>query len=255
MSPDSSFDDTLRRVRTSPGVVTTLSRLRSVARRFLVVTLVGVGALCGVLAVAFEWYVEWARDHLIGFVLELQEPFRTVLVLLTPPLVFTIIALSMRKFAPRAAGANLARVRMAYNDDPKLLGPRTIAATFIATPLSLGAGAPLGPEGPIVVVTSGVSVAIGRILRLPPKIVRGMIPVGVAAGIAAVFNTPITGVVFALEEVFGAAERGLLGGVLVGRSLPQSWSDCCSAVNPCSPHRSRPGATRVSSSDSPSSGS
>ncbi|HEX9163440.1 MAG TPA: chloride channel protein [Thermoanaerobaculia bacterium] len=215
-SAESSFDDTPRRVRTSAGVVTTLSRLRSLARRFLIVTLIVVGALCGVLAVAFERYVESARALLIGAALALREPWRTVAMVVTPTIVFTAISIAIGRFAPRAVGANLARVRMAYNEDPKLLSTRSVAATFIATPLSLGAGAPLGPEGPIVVITSGISAAVGRVLRLPKKLVRGMIPVGVAAGIAAVFNTPITGVVFALEEVFGAADRGLLGGVLVG---------------------------------------
>src|SRR5437763_7179728 len=127
-----------------------------------------------------------------------------------------LLALAIRRFAPRAVGANLARVRMAYSTDPSLLGPRSVGATFLATPLSLGAGAPLGPEGPIVVVASGTSAAVARMLHLPRRLVRGMIPVGVAAGIAAIFNTSITGVVFALEEVFGSAERGLLGGVIVG---------------------------------------
>src|SRR6185436_176451 len=145
-----------------------------------------------------------------------HEPWRTILIVATPAVMFTLIAAVMQRIAPRAAGANLARVRMAYNEDPKLLSIRSVLATFIATPLSLGAGAPLGPEGPIVVITSGISAAIGRLLNFPRKLVRGMIPVGVAAGIAAVFNTPITGVVFALEEVFGSADRGLLGGVLVG---------------------------------------
>ena len=216
MSPELSVDDTLRRVRDSSPVVRILSQARSLSRRFLVLTLIAVGAMCGVLAVAFERYVEWTRELLIGRALSLHEPWRTLYVLATPTILFTLIAWAIRRFAPRAVGANLARVRMAYNDDPALLGKRSIAATFIATPLSLGAGAPLGPEGPIVVVTSGFSAAVARLLRLPKKLVRGMIPVGVAAGIAAVFNTPITGVVFALEEVFGAADRGLLGGVLVG---------------------------------------
>jgi CIC family chloride channel protein len=216
MPGEGSFDDTLRRMKQSPPVVTTVSRLRSLARRFLIVTLIAVGVLCGALAVAFERYVEWSREMLIGRALALHEPWHTIFVVLTPTIVFTLIALAITRLTPRAVGANLARVRMAYNEDPKLLGPRTILATFAATPLSLGAGAPLGPEGPIVVVTSGVSAAVGRALKLPKKLVRGLIPVGVAAGIAAVFNTPITGVVFALEEVFGSADRGLLGGVLVG---------------------------------------
>jgi H+/Cl- antiporter ClcA len=118
-----------------------MSRLRSLARQFLIITLVGVGALCGVLAVAFERYVEWARALLIGAALNLREPYRTVAVLLTPTIVLTVIAVIIRRAAPRAVGANLARVRMAYNEDPKLLGPTAVVATFTATPLSLGAGA------------------------------------------------------------------------------------------------------------------
>jgi CIC family chloride channel protein len=194
----------------------TLTRVRALAKRFLLVTIVVIGAVCGVLAVLFHWFVEAARGLLIGRALAAPEPWRSLLVLLTPAVVFGLLAWIIRRFAPRAVGANLARVRIAYNRDPEVLGPRSVVATFLATPLSLGAGAPLGPEGPIVVITSGASAAIARLLRLPRRLVRGMIPVGVAAGIAAIFNTPITGVVFALEEVFGSAERGLLGGVIVG---------------------------------------
>jgi CIC family chloride channel protein len=193
-----------------------IQRLRLLAQRFLLVTLAVVGALCGVLAVLFEKYVERTRDLLIGRALDQDGALRIVLTIVLPAIVFAAIAAVIGRFAPRAVGANLARVRMAYNADPELLRPRSVAATFTATPLSLGAGAPLGPEGPIVVVTSGFSSGLARLLGFPPKLVRGMIPVGVAAGIAAIFNAPITGVVFALEEVVGTADRGLLGGVLVG---------------------------------------
>ncbi|HKB78347.1 MAG TPA: chloride channel protein [Thermoanaerobaculia bacterium] len=200
----------------SRSALNLVGRARALARRFLIVTLGTTGAFCGVLAVAFERYVESAHDVLIGFAMAQSGLVRVALMLGTPAIVFAVIAVILRRFAPRAVGANLARVRMSYNEDPSLLGPKTVGATFLGTPLSLGAGAPLGPEGPIVVVTSGFSSAIGRMLRLPQKFVRGMIPVGTAAGIAAIFNAPITGVVFALEEIVGAADRGLLGGVLVG---------------------------------------
>lgn len=193
-----------------------LEQLRYLAARFLLVTLVAVGALCGAVAVVFHSYVEMAREILIGRAMEQTGAWRVVFVLVTPMVTFAVLAWLIRRFAPRAIGANLARVRMAYNDNPRLLGVRTVGATFAATPLSLGAGAPLGPEGPIVVVTSGISVALARLLKLPKKVVRGMIPIGTAAGISAIFNTPITGVVFALEEVIGTSQRGILGGVLVG---------------------------------------
>src|SRR5581483_6921297 len=192
-------------------------RLRTAARRFLLLTIVVIGALCGVLAVLFHKFVEIAREQLIDRALAVPEPWRPILLVLTPALVFASLAWCINRFAPRAVGANLARVRLAYsNNDPALLGARSIATTFLATPLSLGAGAPLGPEGPIVVISSGAAEAVARLLHFPRRLVRGMIPVGVAAGIAAIFNTPITGVVFALEEVFGSADRGLLGGVIVG---------------------------------------
>lgn len=200
-------------IRLAGGAV---AQVRSLAARFVLVTLVAVGALCGVLAVLFHQYVELARDLLIGRALEQTGAVQIAFVLLTPMVTFAALAWVIRRFAPGAIGANLARVRRAYNDDPRILGARTVGATFLATPVSLGAGAPLGPEGPIVVVTSGVSVALARLLRLPQKVVRAMIPIGTAAGISAIFNTPITGVVFALEEVIGTTQRGILGGVLVG---------------------------------------
>ena len=193
-----------------------LSETRSLAGRFVLVTTVGLSVLCGLAAVVFHRYVELSRELLIEPALEQEGITGVLLVLAVPPAVFAILALIVRRFAPRAVGANLARVRLAYNGDAKAIGPRAMTATFLATPISLGAGAPLGPEGPIVVVTSGLAAAVARLLRLPPNVVRGMIPVGVAAGISAVFNAPMTGVVFALEEIFGAAHRGLLGGVLVG---------------------------------------
>jgi CIC family chloride channel protein len=193
-----------------------LSHIRLLARRFPTLTFIAVGVICGLLAVLFHKLVELATALLIGRALAEEGPLRIVLTVVIPTAMFVLLAWAVRRFAPRAIGANLARVRIAYNTNPRLLGARTIGATFIATPLSLGAGAPLGPEGPIVVVSSGVAAWIGRVLRLPEELYRSMIPIGVAAGIAAVFNTPITGVVFALEEVLGSAGKGVLGGVLVG---------------------------------------
>ncbi|HYC89086.1 MAG TPA: chloride channel protein [Thermoanaerobaculia bacterium] len=193
-----------------------VAHVQVLAARFLLGTLVLIGALCGVIAVIFHRYVEFAHDLLIGRALAMPGPWRIVLVIVTPTVTFALLAWLIRRFAPRAIGANLARVRRAYNENPRLLGARTVGATFVATPLSLGAGAPLGPEGPITVVASGFSVAVARLLRLPQKAVRAMIPIGTAAGISAIFNTPITGVVFALEEVIGTSQKGILGGVLVG---------------------------------------
>lgn len=183
--------------------------------RFLLLTLVLAGLLSGLAAVLFHHLVEASRSLLIAPALKIAGVPHYVLTLLIPALVAVILTLVVQRFAPHAGGANLARVRRAYGQDPAILDKRSIIATLLLTPISLGSGAPLGPEGPTVVIASGVSMYLARLLRLPKKAVRGMIPVGTAAGIAAIFNTPITGVVFAMEEVLGTTSRGVLGGTIV----------------------------------------
>jgi CIC family chloride channel protein len=125
-----------------------------------------------------------------------------------------LLSVLVPRWAPKSGGG-LTLVRTAYAKEPTRIDLRTWIGAFIANPLSLGAGTPLGPEGPTVVLTSGLAVAIGRLTGLPARMIRGLVPVGTAAGIAAIFNTPITGVVFALEEVIGTASRGVLGGAIV----------------------------------------
>ncbi|HUO83819.1 MAG TPA: chloride channel protein [Thermoanaerobaculia bacterium] len=190
-------------------------QLRQLARRFLLVTIILIGVLCGLVAVSFHYLIEISTRLMIETMLGLPVPLRWAAIILTPAAVAFALALAIGRWAPGAGGANLARVRAAYQHDPALLNRRSLFATFFLTPLSLGSGVPLGPEGPTVVVTSGMSVGVARLLRLPRRIVRGMIPVGTAAGIAAIFNTPIAAVVFALEEILGTARRGVLGGAIV----------------------------------------
>ncbi|MDX1584843.1 MAG: chloride channel protein, partial [Thermoanaerobaculia bacterium] len=199
-----------------PSLATSsLGYLRERARRFLLATIIVTGIACGASAVAFHDLVRICTHLLIESATQIDGPFRIPIVVGTPVLVAALLALIINRFAPGTGGANLARVRLAYHRDPSLLNWRTVVATFFLTPLSLGSGVPLGPESPTVVVSSGISVALAKFLHLPKRIVRGMIPVGTAAGIAAIFNTPIAAVVFALEEILGTAQRGVLGSAIV----------------------------------------
>lgn len=212
-------------------------------RRFPLFLLIVAGAACGIVAVGFHKLVDLMRWVLIDAALHQHTPLRYVLVIAVPAVASFLIALVIRRVAPFSSGANLARVRRAYDEDASVLDDRSILATLALTPVSLGAGAPLGPEGPTVVIASGAAMWIARAARAPKNVVRSMIPVGTAAGIAAIFNTPITGVVFAMEEVMGTASRDLLGGTIVaavaaavverlmlgGKPIlpvsPASWSD------------------------------
>jgi CIC family chloride channel protein len=73
--------------------------------------------------------------------------------------------------------------------------------SFFTNAVSIGAGASVGPEGPVIELGAGLGSTTARCLRLSPERVRTLVGCGAAAGLAAAFNAPISGAIFALEIV------------------------------------------------------
>src|SRR2546426_3297391 len=73
----------------------------------------------------------------------------------------------------------------------------------------------MGREGPSVQIGAGLASVIGRWVRLPPSRIKDLVPVGAAGALAAAFNTPVAAVIFALEEIIGDMNAGLLGSTVV----------------------------------------
>ena len=189
--------------------------MTKISRRLLLLMFIAAGLVSGLGAVLFHEWVVLSRDLLLDRALETKGWVRALLLIAIPATTAAVLGYIVQRWTPGTLGANLSRVRRAYAEDESHLDWRTVVSTFVLTPLSLGSGTPLGPEGPTVIVTSGLSVWVARVFRFPRKVLRGMVPVGTAAGIAAIFRTPITGVVFALEELIGTSSRSMLGGTLI----------------------------------------
>lgn len=73
----------------------------------------------------------------------------------------------------------------------------------VLSAFSLGIGASVGREGPVVHLGATLGAVVGRHLRLGPGLSRTLLGCGVASAVAASFNAPIAGVFFALEVVVG----------------------------------------------------
>ena len=86
---------------------------------------------------------------------------------------------------------------------------------FATSVLSLGSGASTGREGPAVLLGSGLGSFLARTLKLGEMRVKNLTACGAAAGIAAVFNAPITGVMFALEVILKDFRAAALSTVVV----------------------------------------
>ncbi|BAV95762.1 chloride channel protein [Lysobacter enzymogenes] len=92
---------------------------------------------------------------------------------------------------------------------------KVVASKLLLTVAALAGGASVGREGPTVHIGAGIMHAIGRIMgyRDPYQTSRFLLAGG-AAGIAAAFNTPLAGVVFAIEELSGTFEHHFSGVLL-----------------------------------------
>ncbi len=127
--------------------------------------------------------------------------------------------LTLRVF-PGAGGSGIPQVIAALEmrDQARvsaMLSPRIALGKVLLTLLGLASGASIGREGPTVQVSASVMQALGRALDLPRELEqRALVLAGGAAGIAAAFNTPLAGIVFAIEELSRSFEQRTSGVVL-----------------------------------------
>ena len=125
------------------------------------------------------------------------------------------------RFFPNARGSGIPQTKFAlFISDGRILF-RTVLGKFFCCSASLASGIALGREGPSVQVGAGIASVIARNLRLPPKLVKALVPAGCAAALAAAFNTPIAAVLFTLEEIMGDLHAAVLGSVVL--SSATSW--------------------------------
>lgn len=189
-----------------------LRRLRVLAGRHGPTSLVwrrrlatGAGAiLVGLLALLFAKMADLAisafHDHIAA---------TWWLPLVVTPLGVLAIAMATRRFTPEGRGSGIPQV-IAAAEQPRaslktLISLRIGISKLLMTAAGLLIGASVGREGPTVQVSAAIMARIHRFFRVP--ITSGVIIAGGAAGVAAAFNTPLAGVVFAIEELANAFEQ------------------------------------------------
>ena len=118
-------------------------------------------------------------------------------------------------FAKEAKGHGVPEVMQAIALRGGRIRPRVVVAKVIASALCIGSGGSAGREGPIVQVGAALGSSIGQWLHLSEARVRNLVACGAAAGIAATFNAPIAGVIFAMEIILGEWRLAEMGNVVI----------------------------------------
>ncbi|MCH8254522.1 MAG: chloride channel protein, partial [Gemmatimonadetes bacterium] len=80
---------------------------------------------------------------------------------------------------------------------------RVVVAKMLASSVSIASGGSVGREGPIVQIGAALGSTLGQWLKVDQRRLRTLVGCGAAAGIAATFNAPVAGALFAVEIILG----------------------------------------------------
>jgi CIC family chloride channel protein len=120
-------------------------------------------------------------------------------VILVPVVGALGVAFLVKNFAPEAKGHGVPEVMDAIYYNKGVIRPIVAVIKSLASALSIGSGGAIGREGPIIQIGSSFGSSVGQILKMPVWQRITLIAAGAGGGIAATFNTPIGGVLFAVE--------------------------------------------------------
>ena len=157
---------------------------------------VGFRALIGLIHNAF--YFGRLSVAYNANVLEPASPWGAGIVLV-PVIGGLAVTFLVSKFAPEARGHGVPEVMDAIFYQEGRIRPVVAAVKSLASSLSIGTGAAVGREGPIIQIGASLGSTLGQFIRMEAWQRITLVASGAGAGIAATFNTPLGGVMFAVE--------------------------------------------------------
>ncbi len=165
-----------------------------------------IGILVGFVITAYRQGIEWVSHGLRQWLMQIHAAYLVGAVI--PVIAFVIVMLFLGlgaafcyRLAPFISGSGIPQVSAQLAGRLKPRWQRILPLKFIGGLLTLGGGLTLGREGPSVQIGAAVGQGFADVFKRPFTERRYLITGGASAGLAAAFNAPISGAVFALEEM------------------------------------------------------
>ena len=193
--------------RATHDIVSADDDIRQIGLIKLSLLALAVGIVTGLGAVAFRDLIGFIHNALflgrlaVHYEANLFTPASPwgPLVILVPVVGAVIVTFLVSTFAPEARGHGVPEVMDAIYYKGGIIRPVVAVVKSLASAVAIGSGAAVGREGPIIQIGSALGSTLGQIVRMPAGQRIILVAAGAGAGIAATFNTPIGGVMFAIE--------------------------------------------------------
>ncbi|MCB1687482.1 MAG: chloride channel protein [Halioglobus sp.] len=188
----------------------TIAAVKPVSPRglsFMILMAVAVGGVAGLGAWAFRMLIGLIHNtlflgqfsvHYDANVFTPASPWG-IGVVLVPVAGGLMVAWLVKNFAPEAKGHGVPEVMDAIYYNEGRIRPRVALVKSLASAISIGSGASVGREGPIVQIGSAFGSTLGALFTMSVSDRVTLIAAGAGAGIAATFNAPLGGIIFAVE--------------------------------------------------------
>ncbi len=180
--------------------------LRQTEHIYMILIALAIGLLGGLCAVGFRELIRifqlctWGQSgNLINQIRELPWFWKIGI----PTLGGLSVGLITHYFAREAKGHGVPEVMEAVALRGGRIRPRIVFAKMVASGICIATGGSVGREGPIVQIGSSLGSTIGQWLKVNERRLRTLVGCGAAAGIAATFNAPVAGALFAVEIILG----------------------------------------------------
>jgi chloride channel protein, CIC family len=197
--------------RTGPSIEAVPVETQARGERFFLLLAIFIGVFSGLAVVCFRIAIDYVRITLLGPSLSPSFPR----ILLAPAIAGLGVAVLVVWVFPKVRGSGVNQTKSALYIFDGYIPFRTAIGKFICSGLAIGSGQSLGPEDPSLQIGASIASALGRRLKLNRERLRLIAPIGAAAGLSAAFNSPISAVLFVIEEVIGRWSAGIFGAVVL----------------------------------------
>lgn len=195
---------------------TLLDRYQPSETIIVLATAIVVGLGTGLGAIGFIWLIDQFKLFFLGTVQAWLGIWLGGLAIIFIPALGGLVAGPLiHKFAREAKGHGVPEVMQAIALQGGRIRPAVVVIKALASAACIGSGGSAGREGPIVQIGSAIGSVTGQLFHLSADRIRNLVACGAAAGIAAVFNAPIAGTIFAMEVILGEFTTAYFGNVVI----------------------------------------